>query len=223
MNFSNICMGWRLFTWKSRSANASGAGPRDRMTHKIAIAAKMIVGALIIGRPNGIEAEIPLNSPQPAISGYEVWNAAMPQVNRKLPAIHDKVQALQGEAADLGDGFLQYVLGMAILHMEDCTELITELHKEPSLRSPAAMAMLKQVWPMPKRLHRPQEGTMLQPGATCQSCRFWSGKNAPAGECRRMPPVHSSIHHGEVMSAAQPVWPATNADDWCGEWQASTA
>jgi hypothetical protein len=54
----------------------------------------------------------------------------------------------------------------------------------------------------------------------CRSCRFWTGKDAPVGQCRRMPPVKSSILHGEVMSAARPEWPSTNADDWCGEWRA---
>jgi hypothetical protein len=62
----------------------------------------------------------------------------------------------------------------------------------------------------------------MPPAMECRFCRFWTGKDTPAGECRRFPPVHSSILHGEVLSAAQPVWPATNADDWCGEWQAVT-
>ena len=140
----------------------------------------------------------------------------------KLPAIHDKTKALLKEAGDLGDGFLHYVFGMAMLHLEDHAEIITELHKEPSLRSPPAVAMLRELWPMPRRLPQPQKGT-LPPDAKCRSCRFWTGKDYTAGECRRFPPIESSIFHGEIMSAAQPVWPATNADDWCGEWQAVAA
>jgi hypothetical protein len=142
----------------------------------------------------------------------------MKRVTRKLPAIHDKTAALLKEAAELGDDFLQYVYGIAMLHLVDHSDIIAALHNEPSLRSPAALAILRQLWPTPRRLPQPQEGTMPL-DARCQSCRYWTGKDAPAGECRRFPPVQSSIIHGDVMSAAAPQWPATNDDDWCGEWQ----
>jgi hypothetical protein len=138
---------------------------------------------------------------------------------RDAPAIHGRIEALQKEAAALGDSFLEYLFAMAVVHLENQTDTLALLHKEPSVRSPQAKAWLRQLWPpAPRRTEQPQEGTM-QLDIKCQSCRYWTGKDTPVGECRRMPPISSSILHGKVMSAAQPIWPATNADDWCGEWQ----
>jgi hypothetical protein len=147
----------------------------------------------------------------------------MGRIKEEIPAIHRTTAALQKEAGDLGDAFLHYLFSMAVLHLEEMTDTLSLLHEEPSVRSPLAQIWLKRLWPSPpRRIERPQEGAMPQPEQSiieCRSCRFWTGRGAPAGECRRFPPIQSSILHGEVMSAAQPVWPATNADDWCGEWQ----
>src|SRR5688572_16505514 len=133
------------------------------------------------------------------------------------PTIHGRTAELQKEAAELGDTFLQYVYGVALLHLDEVTGTLGLLHEEPSVRSPTAQAWLKHLWPSFGRQERPQ-GRPLPSDAKCRSCLFWSGRDAPAGECRRYPPARSVILHGEVLSAAQPVWPATNADDWCGEW-----
>lgn len=147
----------------------------------------------------------------------------MPEFPRKLPAIHDRTRRLHNEAGGLGDVFLQYLYAMALRHLEEQTDTIALLHKEPSIRTPLAQECLTMLWPAPPKSFdlsgrgamEPLDPTFMQ----CRSCRFWTGQRSPAGECRRFPPVLSTVEEGEVLTSAQPVWPKTNDDDWCGEWE----
>lgn len=66
---------------------------------------------------------------------------------------------------------------------------------------------------------------------TCKTCRFWSfdrhlakpepDGSAAVGLCRRRSPSPRCLHgdgvdgDGQVLAA---IWPETNDNDWCGEW-----
>lgn len=72
---------------------------------------------------------------------------------------------------------------------------------------------------------------MTTESKSCLSCVFWEPEDL---SCRRYPPVlsHAQVYL-ETKSAQDPAsqaideastdicwyWPATNADDWCGEWR----
>lgn len=69
---------------------------------------------------------------------------------------------------------------------------------------------------------------------TCETCRFWAdfrkdGVPAyPAGVCRRYPPMPVTTEFAwrgaTYMEAdrAHAVWPCSDIDDWCGEYQEHT-
>lgn len=62
---------------------------------------------------------------------------------------------------------------------------------------------------------------------TCKNCRFWCDHDAgwDNGECRRHAPT--AVHFAQTMDEDEKrgerdtVWPATCADEWCGEWEAA--
>ncbi len=47
-------------------------------------------------------------------------------------------------------------------------------------------------------------------GENCGTCRFSDNRTMP-GECHRFPP--------QATIEADFIFPAVNADDWCGEWK----
>ena len=47
-------------------------------------------------------------------------------------------------------------------------------------------------------------------GISCLPCRYW---HPGTGTCRFSPPQVVS-----TIGGLQTAWPATEADDWCGEW-----
>ena len=59
----------------------------------------------------------------------------------------------------------------------------------------------------------------------CELCRFWAQLKAH-GVCRRLPPVPDIGPAGWSGSVpreadrAYGIWPATDQDDWCGEFRA---
>jgi hypothetical protein len=48
----------------------------------------------------------------------------------------------------------------------------------------------------------------------CAQCRFW---HKPESQCRRNAPL--PVNGGRDK---QTLWPVTQAQDWCGEYQAKT-
>lgn len=48
----------------------------------------------------------------------------------------------------------------------------------------------------------------------CSQCAWWNEylDEPKVGECQRFPP--------QLVTADQSLWPVTEADDWCGEWEA---
>ena len=59
---------------------------------------------------------------------------------------------------------------------------------------------------------------------SCRACRFWRPGRVDArgpdwGECRRMPPSLPAIEEEKLVHVG--LWPHTQGDDWCGEWQAA--
>jgi hypothetical protein len=64
----------------------------------------------------------------------------------------------------------------------------------------------------------------VQPGPVegCGSCRFWWREKSRRGglgwgQCRRMPPALPIVRTDKLKLVG--IWPETEADDWCGEWQ----
>lgn len=58
---------------------------------------------------------------------------------------------------------------------------------------------------------------------SCDACRYWWQEKvrrtaAGWGQCRRMPPSLPSDREDKLKLVG--IWPETEADDWCGEWQA---
>lgn len=67
----------------------------------------------------------------------------------------------------------------------------------------------------------------------CRLCRFWApeerGDPAAGGACRREPPrvlatfawdpQEGLIGRSPLMTETEGVWPRTDPDDWCGQWQ----
>ena len=56
--------------------------------------------------------------------------------------------------------------------------------------------------------------------ATCKTCPSWclDGRPHQRGQCRRHAPVfnaESAYYMG--LEAAEPLWPVTLSDEWCGE------
>lgn len=53
----------------------------------------------------------------------------------------------------------------------------------------------------------------------CASCTWWdkSDDEALDGKCRRRSPLDT----GGMMSNVETVWPSTNRDDWCGDYQSA--
>ncbi len=49
---------------------------------------------------------------------------------------------------------------------------------------------------------------------TCQTCPFWcpDDDNPEVGDCRIRAPRHETVEGGDSR-----VFPATTAEDWCGE------
>lgn len=58
----------------------------------------------------------------------------------------------------------------------------------------------------------------------CKTCRFWDGRFS--GICRKYPPkviiVDVERKDTKVYHQKQTLWPDTDEDDWCGEWEAKT-
>ncbi len=51
---------------------------------------------------------------------------------------------------------------------------------------------------------------------TCSSCKFWKATSYIDGECRKSAPVHVALGlHGDAPG----LWPNTNHDDWCGDFE----
>lgn len=62
-----------------------------------------------------------------------------------------------------------------------------------------------------------------QPGRVCATCCFWrldkaADPGAGWGQCRRQPPATPPIHDDKLVHVG--IWPHTQQNDWCGEWQA---
>jgi hypothetical protein len=58
----------------------------------------------------------------------------------------------------------------------------------------------------------------------CETCGFWAQMKAN-GACRRFPPVPDigpGGWHGAEADWAYGIWPTTDQDDWCGEYQERT-
>lgn len=57
----------------------------------------------------------------------------------------------------------------------------------------------------------------------CETCRFWEPYN-DFGYCRRFPPVNLAVNRDNYHESDHPpleaAQPATEPDDWCGEWKA---
>lgn len=51
---------------------------------------------------------------------------------------------------------------------------------------------------------------------TCDVCKYWQREGDHFGECRRNAPTPQNKDLREPIGA---WWPATNDDDWCGEFQ----
>lgn len=56
----------------------------------------------------------------------------------------------------------------------------------------------------------------------CATCRFWRRRRVADehdswGQCRRMPPTLPELTDDKLVVAG--VWPFTEEQDWCGEWQ----
>jgi hypothetical protein len=51
------------------------------------------------------------------------------------------------------------------------------------------------------------------PAVSCNRCVYWQSLDDREGECRRQPPVVDFVD-----GAPESAWPATNATDWCGEF-----
>jgi len=76
---------------------------------------------------------------------------------------------------------------------------------------------------------------MSERAERCETCRFWDTENSDEGwgDCRRYPPTKmlfeieamghdktsQDIHNSLGDSSSVWVWPYTESDDWCGEWQ----
>jgi len=58
----------------------------------------------------------------------------------------------------------------------------------------------------------------------CDECKWWESSVGEEGFCRRNAPIpmgvfdKSAFAHGEIRG----MWPMSNADDWCGEFQAKS-
>jgi hypothetical protein len=77
-------------------------------------------------------------------------------------------------------------------------------------------------------------GTIHNENERCETCRFWDGETT---ECHRRAPVttialglSSSVKRAASSRSstsrarkANRVWPLTQPDDWCGEWDSQTA
>lgn len=64
---------------------------------------------------------------------------------------------------------------------------------------------------------------------TCRGCRFWQETGAsqivgqPAGgECHRHPPTGQLVPAGAGQIGAAAVWPPTQANQWCGDFEPQT-
>lgn len=54
----------------------------------------------------------------------------------------------------------------------------------------------------------------MTPGQNCSNCRAFA---ALEGQCRRHAPIPvPTPGQGGILTYG--VWPATNKDNWCGEW-----
>lgn len=54
---------------------------------------------------------------------------------------------------------------------------------------------------------------------TCQACAYWQASNQENGECRRSAPQTIVFEVNDQVSV-ESRFPATNASDWCGEFEA---
>lgn len=52
---------------------------------------------------------------------------------------------------------------------------------------------------------------------TCSTCKFWQARPTGDGVCRRYAPKPTVILHTAGINPGL-VWPATRADEWCGEY-----
>ena len=53
----------------------------------------------------------------------------------------------------------------------------------------------------------------------CRTCRFWMEWSAISGSCRRVAPAPVVKRSRYESQDGDLVWPRTDAEDWCGEWQ----
>ena len=52
----------------------------------------------------------------------------------------------------------------------------------------------------------------------CRTCKFWDETNKSLGTCHRYAPRPVIKEGTESQVSFFPVWPRTNAEQWCGEW-----
>ena len=73
-----------------------------------------------------------------------------------------------------------------------------------------------------RRPSKPRQLKLIQSPhvKTCKVCRYWQKWAKPGGACHRNSPqvvlLYADIDDAEHFS----VWPGTDDDDWCGEWEA---
>ena len=61
---------------------------------------------------------------------------------------------------------------------------------------------------------------MKKPGQECGSCACY----APlVKQCRAHPPLAVAVQGNGGQVGAIGIWPATDTENWCGEWRPDTA
>lgn len=54
----------------------------------------------------------------------------------------------------------------------------------------------------------------------CRTCKFWNGDEfKPNGWCYRHAPLPVVAGQMEANGSMVALWPVTNSQDWCGEWE----
>lgn len=91
---------------------------------------------------------------------------------------------------------MSIVWGNATIGVIACKE-----HRERLLDALVASGHIVSV----KSLPEPEQAEFPTTAPRCGSCRFWR-----RDRCRRFPPSKDG------------VWPMTDAEDWCGEYQQAT-
>lgn len=62
--------------------------------------------------------------------------------------------------------------------------------------------------------------------ARCRDCVFWeppTDGGGGEGECRFFAPAPVASSGGRPKKPLRAAWPATAADEWCGEWRSRSA